>query len=95
MKIDWSRELSTALDDLVDSIENLIIKNGHDLVSEEMAVWKQKITDGEKNFSKVGRKLGSVQNSTVPANVLMPGAAAPDQSPLLTTPWLMLKLMLR
>ena len=66
------------LDDLVDSIENLSI------LYEEVAVWKQKITDGEKNFShflnKVGRKLGFVQNSIVPANVLMPGAAAPDQS---------------
>ena len=84
MKIDWSRELSIALDDLVESIENLSIKHGHDLGSEEVAVWKQKITDGEKNFrhflNKVARKLGSVQNLSVPANVLIPGAAAPDQS---------------
>ena len=43
---EWSRELSTALVDLVDSIETMSIKHGHDLGSQEVAVWKKRITDG-------------------------------------------------
>ena len=80
VKNDWSKELSTALDDLVDSVETMSIKHGKDLGSQEVAVWKKKITDGEGEFSnhmnKVGNKLKSVQsNATRPINVSMPGLA--------------------
>ena len=82
MKNDWSQELSIALDDLVDSIENLSIKHGHELGSQEVAVWNKKIADGEGEFrnfmNKVGNKLRSVlSNATRPVNVSMPGVAVP------------------
>ena len=49
-KSEWLKELSNALDDLVDSIETMSIKHGHDLGSQEVAVWKKKIRDGESEF---------------------------------------------
>ena len=54
---EWSRELSSALDDLVDSIETMSIKHGHDLGSQEVAVWKKKITDGESEFSNFTNEM--------------------------------------
>ena len=89
---DWSKELSTALDDLVESIENMSIKHEHDLGSQEVAVWKRKITDGEGEFrifmNKAANKLRSVQSiSTRPVNVPMSGVAptaATNQSQAVT-----------
>ena len=77
---EWSREISSALDDLVDSIETMNIKHGHDLGSQEVAIWKKKITDGESEFSnftnKMEDKLTSVRsNAITPINVPMPEAA--------------------
>jgi hypothetical protein len=92
MMNDWSKELSTALDDLVESIENMSIKHEHDLGSQEVAVWKRKITDGEGEFrifmNKAANKLRSVQSiSTRPVNVPMSGVAptaATNQSQAVT-----------
>ena len=55
-RAEWSRELSSALDDLVDSIETMSIKHGQDLGSQEVAVWKTKIRNGEEEFSNFTNK---------------------------------------
>ena len=60
---------TNALDDLVDSIETMSIKHGHDLGSQEVAIWKKKITDGESEFSnftnKMEDKLSSVRSNDI------------------------------
>ena len=81
---EWSKELSNALDDLVDSIETMSVKHGHDLGSQEVAVWKKRITDSEGQFrnftNKVAIKIRPLRsNTTTPSiNVPMPVAAPPD-----------------
>ena len=81
---EWSKELSNALDDLVDSIETMSVKHGHDLGSQEVAVWKKRITDSEGQFrnftNKVAVKIRPLRsNTTTPStNVPMPVAAPPD-----------------
>ena len=56
---EWLKEISAVLDDLLDSIEVMSIKHGHghDLGYEEVAVWRQKITDREKELTNIINKV--------------------------------------
>ena len=66
MKNYYFDKVHTALDEMIDSIEKLSIKHKQELGSHEVTSWKQKITDGEREFTsflnKVGRKLDSHQS---------------------------------
>ena len=74
-------KLRSALDEMVDTIEKLSLKHGQELGSQEVAVWKQRITEGESEYfnyiNTVSSKLEPPQHSAPrPVNVSMPGAAA-------------------
>ena len=68
MKNYYFDKVHTALDEMTDSIEKLSIKHKQELGSHEVTSWKQKINDGEREFTsflnKVGRKLDSHQSKT-------------------------------
>ena len=64
---EWTREVATALDDMVDSIECLIISHGPTLGSAEVADWNERINTSERKFqdfvTKVGAKINSESQS--------------------------------
>ena len=81
----WTADVSTALDDMVDSIERMSIEHGRTLGSAEVGVWKEKITRGEQGFKefvhKVDQKAGN-QNQPFPGDgSLRSSVPAPGSTP--------------
>ena len=58
----WTKEIWTALDDMVESIEAMSIAHGQDLANAEVVAWKNEIALGEDRFrefvNKVSTKAG-------------------------------------
>ena len=77
MREEWHDELFMALSEMIDSIERFGIKHEQELSSHVVAVWKQRITDGQGEFinflNMVSSKLDPSQDSALrPVNVSMP-----------------------
>ena len=60
---EWTREVSIALDDMVDSIESMGISHGQTLGSTEVAVWNESINTGERQFKEFVAKVDAKLNS--------------------------------
>ena len=53
----WVDEVTTALEEMVDSIEKMSIKHGQTLGTAEVTAWKMHVDDGESRFRDFASKL--------------------------------------
>ena len=53
----WADEVTTALGEVVDSIEEMSIEHGQTLGTAEVTAWKMHIDDGESRFRNFTSKL--------------------------------------
>ena len=56
-EIKWADEVTTALEEMVDSIEKMSIQHGQALGTAEVTAWKMHVDDGESRFRDFASKL--------------------------------------